>query len=88
MSQRLHLPTQSPVLVDLISPSPSPLLHRRPIDAYLQFATTPLVHTVYAITWFALAAAGVAGTYIRFRRGGRGGLGEPVRRMRQAERRS
>ena len=84
----MRLPTPTPLLVDLISPSPSPLLHRRVVDSYLQFATTPLIHTVYAVTWFTLAAAGVAGTYIRFRRGGSGSIGEPVKRqLRQMQRR-
>jgi cytochrome oxidase assembly protein ShyY1 len=41
-------------------------MRRRGEGHYLVFSTTPMVHAVYAATWFTLAAALTALTFIRF----------------------
>ena len=67
MSFAMGLTAPPRALVDVISPAPPPGLRRRNIDSYTNFATTPMIHATYAVTWFALAAFGVI-TAIRFRR--------------------
>lgn len=61
---------QPVVLLDAldVTPSPSRLLKRRTVNDYLHFTTTPTIHLVYATTWFTLATALVALTWIRFRK--------------------
>jgi cytochrome oxidase assembly protein ShyY1 len=55
-------------VVDVVSPSPEPArLLRRQLDGLLQFPTSPLIHTAYAVTWFGLSLCIVVGTALRFR---------------------
>ena len=67
MSSAMGLTAPPRALVDVISPAPPPGLRRRNVDSYTNFATTPMIHATYAVTWFVLAAFGVI-TAIRFRR--------------------
>lgn len=60
-----------PVLLDALEvrgSNPVRFMRRRVAGDYVIFTTTPMIHTVYAATWFTLSAALVALTYIRFKR--------------------
>lgn len=48
--------------------NPVRFMRRRVAGDYVVFTTTPMIHTVYAATWFTLATALVALTYIRFKK--------------------
>ena len=60
-----------PVLLDALEvrgSNPVRFMRRRVPGDYVIFTTTPMIHTVYAATWFTLSAALVALTYIRFKK--------------------
>jgi cytochrome oxidase assembly protein ShyY1 len=59
-----------PILVDAleIAGNRNKNMKRRSLGEYVIFTTTPMIHTVYATTWFTLSAALVALTYVRFKK--------------------
>uniref|UniRef100_A0A7S2TYU2 SURF1-like protein n=1 Tax=Lotharella oceanica TaxID=641309 RepID=A0A7S2TYU2_9EUKA len=60
--------TQETLLLDVLSPEPTGWPARKVREEYIKFHTTPEMHTVYAGTWFSLAAALVGLTFVRFRK--------------------
>mmetsp|Transcript_5487 Transcript_5487/g.10774 ORF Transcript_5487/g.10774 Transcript_5487/m.10774 type:complete len:310 (-) Transcript_5487:75-1004(-) len=62
--------SQGTLLLDVLSPEQTGWPARKVRDEYTKFHTTPEMHTVYAGTWFSLAAALVGLTFIRFRKAG------------------
>lgn len=62
--------TDEPVLLDAleINGNKNRNMRRRTVGDYIVFTTTPMIHSVYAATWFTLSAALVALTYIRFKK--------------------
>jgi cytochrome oxidase assembly protein ShyY1 len=59
-----------PVLLDAleVNRNENRNMKRRNMSEYIVFTTTPMIHTVYAATWFTLSIALVALTYIRFKK--------------------
>jgi cytochrome oxidase assembly protein ShyY1 len=62
--------TDEPVLLDAleVNGNKNRNMRRRTVGDYIVFTTTPMIHSVYAATWFTLSAALVALTYIRFKK--------------------
>eukprot|EP00474_Spongospora_subterranea_P012070 CRZ12528.1 hypothetical protein [Spongospora subterranea] len=71
MMSRISPDSQTDFFVDLLESngnSVGGVLHRKRIDDFLHFPTSPEKHVAYAFTWFALSAAVATMTVIRFRK--------------------